>query len=132
MFLSLAVMGIMGAIMISIGLPFPQRFISFVDVIGVSVSLILLSSIYLPFYYKFGYIKSRFFNVIMFMLFFFAPTYLAQYFKEHLEKEVFIRWTHILQTTPDWIFAAGGIVLGLLVMSVSYIISATVYRSREF
>ncbi|MDX9872994.1 MAG: ABC-2 transporter permease, partial [Clostridia bacterium] len=64
--------GLLGALLKAAGLPFPGRFLNPTDVIAAFFSLSLVSAMYLPFYYRFGYIASRLFNVVFFMLAFFA------------------------------------------------------------
>jgi len=132
MFFSLAVIGALGAIMKSIGLPYPQNYISMSDVMGVVASLLIVSAIYLPFYYKFGYIRARVFNMIMFLIFFFVPTYLVNYIKENSEKEIVIQLANILQTMPVWQIVFLGIILMLTLMFISYLISLSVYKKRDF
>ncbi|MDD2402646.1 MAG: ABC-2 transporter permease [Clostridia bacterium] len=132
MFFSLAVMGALGAIMKSIGLPYPQNYITMSDVMGVVASLLIVSSIYLPFYYKFGYIRARVFNMIMFLIFFFVPTYLVNYIKENSEKEIIIQLTDILQTISLWQIAVIVMFIMLVIMFISYLISLSVYKKRDF
>lgn len=131
MFLSLVIIGFSGAVMKGIGLPFPQRYLSWFDVVGVAVSSFLLTSLYLPFYFKFGYIQARLFNVIMFLLFFFVPAYVMNYYHENSTKEWFRQVTVFLANHPAWLIG-GLIIVPFLMLLMSYLLSVKFYQGREF
>lgn len=132
MILSLAIIGGLGAIMKLIGLPFPQRYLGWFDILAVAVSLFLLASLYLPFYFKMGYIQARIFNILVFFLFFFGPTYIFNYYQENSEKEIFQQFRAFLANNPDWVVYALGMAALLIMMFFSYLLSVRFYQRREF
>lgn len=132
MFLSLAIIGGLGAIMKLLGLSFPQRYLGWFDVLAVAISLSLLSSLYLPFYFKIGYIQARIFNVLAFLLFFFGPTYVVNYYRENSEKEIIQQVTAFLAHNPDWIIYVLGFMALLILLFISYLVSVRFYQRREF
>lgn len=130
--LSIFTIGILGAVMKGIGLPFPERYISFTDIVGALVSLSLLSSLYFPFYFRFGYITSRIFNVIFFMVVFFAPPLMIDFLKQRYNKETIEQALTALSGQPDWLIGGILVVLAFILMFCSYSISHKFYQRREF
>jgi ABC-2 type transport system permease protein len=131
MFLSLVVIGLSGAVMKGIGLTFPQRYLSWFDVIGVAVISLFLTSFYLPFYFKFGYIRARLVNLLVFFLFFFVPAYVANYYRENSTKEWFRQTKIFLDNHPAWLIG-GLIIVPFLMLLMSYLLSVKFYQGREF
>ena len=130
--LSLAIIGLLGTVMKLCGLPFPQRYVNWFDLAVVLISMMFMATIYLPLFFKYGYIQSRIFNVIMFMLIFFAPTLLLEYYQGHSENVVFQQFTTIMQSSPPWFIGLAIGILFLLFYYVSYRFSVIIYRRREF
>jgi hypothetical protein len=131
LFLSLVIIGLGGAVMKGIGLPFPLRYLNWFDVVGVTVSFLLLISFYLPFYFKFGYIRARLVNVLTFLFFFFVPTYVLNYYRENSEKEWFRQAMVFLDNNPAWLIGGLFSVLFLMLL-LSYLLSVKFYQAREF
>lgn len=132
MFLALTTIGGLGAVMKLAQLPFPPHYLSLVDILAVSVSLFLLSSIYLPVFFKFGYIQSRLLNIVFFLLFFFAPNLLIQFVHENIEKPYIKQIMMFINQMSVAAFCILTISFVLLLMYLSYLISLKVYRQREF
>ncbi|MGI6588020.1 MAG: ABC-2 transporter permease [Peptococcia bacterium] len=132
MFLSLVIIGFSGAVMKGIGLPFPQRYLSWFDVMGVAVSSLLLTSLYLPFYFKFGYIRARLVNLLVFFLFFFIPAYVMNYYQENSTKEWFSQTMIFLDNHPAWLIGGMIVMLLLIMMYLSSLLSVKFYQWREF
>jgi hypothetical protein len=101
-------------------------------VIAAFFSLSLVSAKYLPFYYRFGYIASRLFNVVFFMLAFFAPSALIEYLQKRYEQETLEQALSALGGLPAWqvlsLLTAAVIILAF----ISYQVSLRFYQSREF
>lgn len=130
--MSIFTIGILGAVMKGVGLPFPERYISFTDIVGALVSLSLLSSLYFPFYFRFGYITSRLFNVIFFMVVFFAPPLMIDFLKQRYNKETIEQALTALSGQPDWLVGGLFVILAFIIMFCSYSISHKFYQRREF
>lgn len=124
--------GIIGAAMKGVGLPFPHKYISLIDVAGTLVSIILLASFYLPIYFRYGYIKSRVFNVVMFLLFFFAPNFIAEYVRENYDKAIIEKAVNIVSTMPAWVIGSGIAAAMIILLCVSFNVAVYVYQNREF
>jgi ABC-2 type transport system permease protein len=130
--LSLAIIGLLGAVMKLCGLPFPLRYVNWFDLAVVLISMLIMASIYLPLFFKYGYIQSRVFNVIMFMLIFFAPSLLIEYYQKHSENAVLQQLTTFVQSSPFWLIGLAIGILFLLFYYASYRFSVLLYRNREF
>jgi len=130
--LSLAIIGLLGAVMKLCGLPFPLRYVSWFDLAVVLISMMIMATIYLPLFFKYGYIQSRIFNVIMFMLIFFAPSLLIDYYQGHSENVVLQQLTTIMQSSPSWLISLAIGLVFILIYYVSYRFSVIIYRHREF
>lgn len=124
--------GIIGAVMKGAGLPFPHNYISILDVSGTLVSVILLASLYLPIYFRYGYIKSRVFNVLMFLLFFFAPNLIVEYVKENYDKAIIEKVVNTVNGQPAWVIGISIAAAMIILLFVSYRVAVHVYQNREF
>ncbi len=131
-FLSFGIIGLLGAVMRVGGLPFPQRYLNWFDLGAVLISMLLMSSIYLPLFFKFGYIQSRVFNVVMFMLVFFAPSFLFEYFQKHSDSEVLRQLGSLLQNSPEWLLGIVVVLLFFILYYGSYRLAVHIYQNREF
>lgn len=130
--MSIAVLGILGGLMKGAGLPVPREYISAGDVLGTIISVVLLTSLYLPIFFKYGYVKSRVFNIIMFLVFFFAPNLLVEYVKANYDQEVVARTLLAIFSQPSWVLGLGTVVLLLLLLFISSLVSIRIYNNREF
>lgn len=130
--MAILTIGIIGGMMKGIGLPFPHRYITIGDVLGTMVSVILLTSLYLPIYFKYGYIKSRVFNMIVFLLFFFAPNLIVEYVRDNYDQEIIEKTLLAVNAQPSWVFVLGIAALMLILMYLSLQASVKIYQNREF
>jgi len=124
------IIGITGSLMRLAGLPVPLRYPGWPDAVGVFASMVLLASLYFPFVFRYGYIKSRLFNLVLFMLVFFSPALINDYLKKqhgNLEQAA-----ALVPALPGWLAGLGLFLGGLLLMGGSYLLSAYFYRRREF
>jgi len=126
------IIGLMGALMKGLGLPIPLRYVRPSDAVAVVISLAILTSFYFPVYFRFGYIKSRFFNLILFLLVFFVPSLAVSYIKEGSSYEALDRVMALIAEFSAWQTGVGAVILAVLAMAVSARISLSVYRRREF
>lgn len=124
--------GTIGAVMKAVGLPFPHKYISIVDVLGTMVSIILLTSFYLPIYFRYGYIKSRVFNVLMFLAFFFAPNLIVEYVKENYDKAIIEKTVLVVNSQPLWVISLGIAAFMIILMYISFRLAVYFYKKRDF
>jgi len=129
---SLGLIGILGVIMKGSGLPVPIRYIGFRDVVGALASIGFLVSLYFPFYFRFGYIKSRFFNLVLFLMVFFAPTLVVELVKNNYGPEFLAQALAVVNSLSDWQAVLGLVGLVFLMMFVSMVISIALYLKRDF
>lgn len=95
---------------------------TFEGIAGAIFALIVLISIYLPIYFKWGYIKSKIFNLIMFFVVFFGVSVIAPKVKEY---ESFYKIDAGIDTAVI-IFA-----VMIILLVNSYLISVKLYGNRE-
>lgn len=111
--------------------------IGMIDVITIIFTISILAGVYLPIYFKFGYIKAKILNIILFLGFFSASMLVGQLLKH-------FKGSKILYSTSNgalgrWLMALGDqgvlmvlLCIGLLVLVISSFISVVLYRNREF
>jgi len=130
--LAFVIIGTLGALMKGLGLPIPVRYVRISDVIAVAISLSLLTSLYFPVYFRYGYIKSRFFNLIMFLLVFFVPGLGLSFLKGGSNNETLDQVMDKLAVAPDWLIGIALVVVVMIIMFVSMRLSTWIYEKREF
>ncbi|WP_432409381.1 ABC-2 transporter permease [Wukongibacter sp. M2B1] len=106
--------------------------IGFNDLIISSVGLCIVSFLYLPTYFKYGYIKAKIFNWILFAVGFGGPMLIKGFLKD-LEKplwiDVFIKYLNSQsEFTIGLLIMISIMILGL----VSLVCSIIIYKKREF
>lgn len=92
----------------------------------------LMSSIYLPIIFKFGYIKAKLFNLVMFLFFFFVPTIIVNLYNNPRYHHYFVNFFQEFASWKNWQIALLLIAFSLLLLSISYSISLNIYKKREF
>lgn len=129
--LSASVLGLLGTLALNLT-PINIRKMALEDIIGIFSVTWILAAIYLPVYFKFGYIKAKVFNMIMFFIFFFGPIMTINYLKKHTDNP-------LLKFIKDFITSmgsslSGGIVVAtaIVFVGISAIISIKIYYNREF
>jgi ABC-type transport system involved in multi-copper enzyme maturation permease subunit len=102
---------------------------------GISAAFLsvgLMTSVYLPITFKFGYIKAKLFNLVVFLLFFFSPTILINIYNNPKYHQSINNFFKTLLSWSDWQIAALPAGLSLLLLFISYSISLHIYKNREF
>ncbi|MBC2580042.1 ATP-binding cassette domain-containing protein [Clostridium sp. DJ247] len=97
------------------------------NILGCSTSILLLSSLYFPIYFKFGYLKSKYFNMILFMCAFFIPTFLA----ENLGKGNIPKFIAYLNTQPNWLVTMFILAVLFIILLISLLISTKIYVDKD-
>lgn len=92
----------------------------------------LLNSIYLPIYFKFGYIKSKIYHFILFFGMFFGINFVATSLVRNTDNPVLQRIEVLFENLSDSMI--GIIIAGaaFTLMAISYGISLKIYKKREF
>jgi len=125
-------MTISGFVLKSLGLLNVSRMLKLEDVIGAITGLCFITFLYLPIYFKYGYIKAKMFNLILFAIAFGGPMLIGRALKG-LEKPLWIdKFIKYLGSQSD-------IEIGLFIMIIiitlgliSFGFSIMAYGKREF
>lgn len=107
------------------------RIISYSDIIISLASVWLLIALYLPFYFRFGYIKTKIFNMFFFFLFFFGPTVLVSLITENPHHPI-SRAGASLITEHSLSFLGGTVFVGIVFLLISLAVSFKFYEDKEF
>lgn len=113
-------------------LPLKVHPLSGEGLLGAAFAVTLMNSIYLPTYFKWGYIKSRMISVILFFTFFFGANMLAEAVYKNQESALIKPLLQFIAAKPDALLGTGLILLIMVMLAVSYLISLKIYRRREF
>ena len=106
--------------------------ITAIDIISVLLSVSIVNGIYLPVFFKFGYIKSKFFNLILFLLIFAGASSIVGVFEEGQGNAFVHSILSFLNKQSEFQISLYLIGIILVITIVSYIISLYFYREREF
>lgn len=133
-YMCLAILAYMSATLVvkALRIPINIALLSLEGVTTAFLSVILMTSIYLPIIFKFGYIKAKLFNIAMFLLFFFVPTILLNIYNNPKYTQSINSFLEKLTSWQDWQIASLLASLSLLLLFTSYSISVHIYRNREF
>ncbi|HHV71831.1 MAG TPA: ABC-2 transporter permease [Clostridia bacterium] len=110
-----------------IKLPIEISPLSLEDLIGAIFAVSFLNSIYLPIFFKFGYIKSRIINVFIFLLIFFGFSNGVKFFIDNQNN-----LSLFSKQATNFQLALGIIIAALVFFLISYFISLKFYKNREF
>jgi ABC-2 type transport system permease protein len=83
-----------------INLPLYVSSISLPGIIGLLIAVTFMASIYFPVIFKFGYIKSKLFNVVIFLFFFFVPNLIMEFCLNNPDNKAIADMIHALQSKP--------------------------------
>ena len=114
------------------GLPLKVYPITLEEIVAALFAITLLSGIYFPVFFKFGYIKSRVVNIVLFFGLFFGLGILLPQMIKNMDKEFAESIIRSFINQPDILIAVEilAVIIGLLV--ISYILSLKFYKEREF
>lgn len=132
-----AILGIIYSITIGFlgkftGLPVFAMSISLLDIVLVLTSVCIFSSIFFPVYFKFGYIKMNFFNVILVMLIVFLPSAAIEYATSNPNNILVQKFNYFINNTSSFTQNLLVLIIGLIFFLISLMISIRIYRNKEF
>lgn len=119
-------------IMIMIQVPLKPYPITLEAFIGGFVAVSFMTGIWLPIYFKFGYMKLRVLNFVLFFLFFFGTSYLTRFFKEKQNSQWVQNIINFLDSQGDIIITLAIIAIVIIFLLISYGLSIKFYSKREF
>ena len=121
-----------GAIMKVVGLPIPLRFVTWLDVLGMFLGPSFFIGVFFPIFFKLGYTRSRYLNILIFMFFFFTPQYLLGLVRQ--QPQLFERVSGWLANSnlPFSQLAVLGVCLAsFAVLLLSLCLSIAIYQRKE-
>lgn len=115
------------------GIPFQVAAITFENLFGAFFAVFLMNSIYFPLYFKYGYMKSRIFNFVLFFGFFFGIGLISNLIKRIYEHNAIIENVikYFINQTDFLIVSELTFVLVFMLL-VSILISLKIYKNKEF
>jgi ABC-2 type transport system permease protein len=114
------------------GLPMYTRSISFLDIVLIFSSVCIVSSIFFPMYFKFGYTKSLIFNTMLFMVIFFLPILAIQYAGSNPNNIFVQKINSFIISTSSFTQNSLALIIGLILFLISLMISIHIYNNKEF
>lgn len=129
--IALVMTAIIGLVFHLAPLPFDHRLINGSDISFAMISVIFLSAVSLPAYFKTGAQWMRVINIIVFMLIFFAPPQIAGYLLQNQHQPGLQSLLNLSQQN-SWLLAGSTILLVLLLLLFSYLLALRIYTKRDF
>lgn len=114
------------------GLPMYTVSISFLNIVIIFSSVCIVSSIFFPMYFKFGYTKSIIFNTILFMVIFFLPILAIDYSGSNPNNIFVQKINYFISTTSSFTQNSLAIIVGLIIFLLSLMFSLKIYNNKEF
>jgi len=105
---------------------YPATFEGF---LGGLITVIILNSIYLPVFFKIGFVKSRYVNLFLFFGVFFGITLVSQ-FAKGITNPFFIKLISLFKLPQGNLLITAGI--AALILVTSFFISCRIYKKKEF
>lgn len=130
--LSVVLIGILGAVISVLNIIPGTRLIEVSDVLGIFISLGLMYSIYYPLFFKFGSLKLKILNIVLYLIILFVPNILISMIEENPNNNIVLRIISIFEGNPAWMLQAFTAILIMIVLIVSMEISIKIYRNKEF
>lgn len=123
--------GLLGGILAKLSFVHIEN-INMVEVVAILTGTWILASVYLPIYFKFGYIKAKLFNVMVFLFLFFVSLSFSSFIKLYFESPLIV--SAVGSLSNQGFIVIGGIILLVTIIAVtlSTAISARIYSNREF
>ncbi|NLY43545.1 MAG: ABC-2 transporter permease [Clostridiaceae bacterium] len=114
------------------GIPLKTYPITIEYLVSAVFSFSLMNAVYLPIFFKFGYMKSKMVNFILFFTFFFGGSTLVGFISDSRQKE----WVSIIENNLNKLspqsIAVIIISVSVILLAVSYGVSVKLYNGREF
>lgn len=128
---ALVIVSLVGLVFHQFAPPFNYRLITGKDVFTTFVSVLLLSALSLPIYFKTGAQWVRMVNVVIFLIIFFAPVQIAGFIIKN-QQVPWIQNLIIISRDQLWLPVVGGSVFMLILLLASYFISLRIYKKKDF
>ncbi|WPC43167.1 ABC-2 transporter permease [Clostridium sp. JS66] len=103
-----------------------NRLMNLEDILSITIGVLIICCVYFPFYFKFGYQKSRYFLIAMFCLFLGTTTFLASNIIRVPKNLI-----SSLNSQPDWLIASFIAVIAAILFLSSILISIKFYINKD-
>lgn len=110
-------------------LPLKIQSVSLTGIISIIFLVGLMTSLYIPLNYKFGYSKLKIIATFLFLAMFFVPNLLILYVQENPDTEIVKLFSNLLSS--DWIISIFLLSVTLVLSMISYFISLRIYRNKD-
>ncbi len=115
-----------------IGIPFSISPVTFESLFGALFAVILMNSIYLPLFFKFGYVKSKIVSFVLFFVFFFGISTVVEIVKNADGNGIIKGYILKIMSQTDFLTAVQFSLFLILIFLGSILISVKFYNKREF
>ncbi|QUH18527.1 ABC-2 transporter permease [Alkaliphilus sp. B6464] len=129
--LSVIVVGLAGMLVLKLSFTY-IRIIELENIVAILSIAWMLAAIYLPVYFKFGYIKAKAFNMIIFFIFFFGPMFAKNYLQKYIGSSSMESILNFMASKGPIAIAGIALFASMILVIISAIISTRVYYNREF
>lgn len=130
--LGVVITGIEGLVITTLNIIPSMRFIALSDVLSVFISVGLMYSVYYPLYFKFGSLKLKIFNIVLYMLFLFVPNIIVTTIEENPNSNFALKIISVLEKNPIWMLQCFTVIIVMIALIISMEISIKIYRNKEF
>lgn len=130
--LGVVITGIEGLVITTLNIIPSMRFIAISDVLSVFISVGLMYSVYYPLYFKFGSLKLKIFNIVLYMLFLFVPNIIVTTIEENPNSNFALKIISVLEKNPIWMLQCFTVIIVMIALIISMEISIKIYRNKEF
>jgi ABC-2 type transport system permease protein len=120
------------AVISTLGIPIKMQAISVEALIAALGAVVLVFSTYLPVFYKFGYIKSRTIGFVLFFVFFFGIGAVSELLQDKLSSNFVRGIAEFFEGQSDFLIGSVMVLVILLILASSYMLSAKIYKTRDF
>ena len=100
--------------------------------VGGLISVGLMTGIWFPIFFKYGYMKLRVVNFVLFFLFFFGISFISDYLRKNQDAPWLQSIVNFFSSRSDAAAAALFIAVILIFMLISFFLSVRFYKNREF
>ncbi|MEA4963723.1 ABC-2 transporter permease [Lutispora sp.] len=100
--------------------------------IGVLISVGLMTGIWFPIFFKYGYMKLRVVNFVVFFLFFFGISFISDYLRKNQDAAWLQSMVNFFSSRSDAAIAAIFIASISIFLLISFMLSVWFYKNREF
>lgn len=133
--LAIIIASLAGMIIKTAGYIAAPKIIDIPTALGILLMLCVVYSFYIPIYFKFGYIKSRIVNVVLYVAIFGLSGLISGVQKaiaENPNDALTIKVLYVINSIPSWMIGPILLILTLIIILISMGLSIKFYLKKEF